>query len=383
MRRSIVTALLSSVLLVPAVHADENGAFLVKIGRDTLLLEKSTRSKNQVKGEYVTRSPRSLHRLYTMDLGPDGFVRRFEIVTRPLGATPGRETRATIEFQGDSATTTAPRGDSTFTTRIAAGRGATPFVYGLMACIEQLARQARAAGGTTYQANLVSAGATQPQLATVTKAGGDTLLLHTETATGKNGPWVIRLDPQGRLVGYSGVGTAFQAEMTPLPKLDIDAAKASYAARPLGQLSARDTARARMGDVEMWVDYGRPSRRGRDIFGAVVPWDQVWRTGANAATQFHTSADVMIGDAMVPAGTYTLWTLPSRAGWKVIINKQSAQWGTEYHPDQDLVRVAATAETLTEPVEKMTITIEPRADGAQLQIAWDTTRVSVPIRRKV
>jgi len=383
MRRLIVAALLSSALLVPVVHADENEAFLVKIGRDTLLLEKSTRSKNEVKGEYVTRSPRSAHRTYTMDLGPDGFVRRFDLVTRPLGATPGRETRASIMFEGDSAITTAPRGDSMFTTRVAAGKGAAPFVYGLMGCIEQLARQARAAGGTTYRVNLVSAGATQPQLATVTRAGGDTLLLHTETATGKAGPWVIRLDKQGRLVGYSGVGTPFQAEMTPLAKLDIEAAKASYAARPLGTLSARDTARARLGDVELWVDYGRPSRRGRQIFGAVVPWDQVWRTGANAATQFHTSADLMIGDTAVPAGTYTLWTLPSKAGWKVIINKQSAQWGTEYHPDQDLARVAATTETLTEPVETLTITIEPRADGAQLQIAWDTTRVSIPIRRKV
>lgn len=382
MRRSLVAALLSSVLLAPVAHA-QNQAFLVKIGRDTLLLEKASRTKNQVKGEYVTRSPRSLHRLYTMDLGPDGFVKRFEIVTRPLGPTPGRETRATIAFEGDSATTTAPRGDSTFTTRLAAGRGAVPFVYGLMSCMEQIARQARAAGSPNYTANLVSAGATQPQKATVTKAGGDTLILYTETATGRNGPWVLRLDQQGRLVGYSGVGTAFQAEMTPLPKLDMDAAKASYAARPLGALSTRDTARIRMGEVDMWVDYGRPSRRGREIFGAVVPWDQVWRTGANAATQFHTSADVVIGDTDVPAGTYTLYTLPSRKGWKLILNKQTAQWGTEYHPEQDLARIDMRSEALVgDPVETLTISIVQRADGAQLQIEWDTTRLSVPIRRK-
>jgi hypothetical protein len=382
MLRSFRCALLLC-LLIPAAALAADGNYLVKIGRDTLLLEKASRSKNQVKGEYVTRSPRSMHRLYTMDLGSDGFVKRFEIVTRPLGPTPGRETRATIAFEGDSATTTAPRGDSTFSTRIAAGKGAVPFVYGLMSCIEQLARQARGAGGATYTANLVSAGATQPQKAIVTKAGGDTLILYTETATGKNGPWVLRLDKQGRLVGYSGIGTAFQAEMTPLTKLDMDAAKASYAARPLGALSTRDTARVRMGEIDMWVDYGRPSRRGREIFGAVVPWDQVWRTGANAATQFHTSADVVIGDTEVPAGTYTLYTLPSRKGWKLILNKQTAQWGTEYHAEQDLARIDMRSEPLVgDPVEMLTISIAQRSDGAQLQIEWDTTRLSVPIRRK-
>jgi len=131
----------------------------------------------------------------------------------------------------------------------------------------------------------------------------------------------------------------------------------SFASRPLGQLSVRDTARAGVGGAEVWVDYGRPLKRGREIFGNVVPWNAVWRTGANAATQFSTSADLVIGGAAVPAGKYTLWTLPTPSGWKLIINKQTGQWGTEYHPEQDLVRVETKVGVNLKALQEVPITL--------------------------
>ena len=126
-----------------------------------------------------------------------------------------------------------------------------------------------------------------------------------------------------------------------------------FANRPLGLLSPRDTARTTLAGADLWVDYGRPMKRGRVIFGDVVPWNSVWRTGANAATQFNTPVDLVIGGAKVPAGRYTLWTLPSQTGWKVIFNQQTGQWGTEYHEEQDLARVDARVETLAAAVEQL------------------------------
>ena len=87
------------------------------------------------------------------------------------------------------------------------------------------------------------------------------------------------------------------------------------------------------------IQYSRPSMRGRKIFGGLVPYDQVWRTGANAATSLKTDVDLTIGGANVPAGSYTLYTLPGMNSWKLIINKQTGQWGTEYSEGQDLARV--------------------------------------------
>ncbi len=151
-----------------------------------------------------------------------------------------------------------------------------------------------------------------------------------------------------------------------------------FANRPLGQLSVRDTARSSVSGAEVWVDYGRPQKRGREIFGNVVPWNAVWRTGANAATQFSTMSDLVIGGATVPAGKYTLWTLPTPTGWKLIINKETGQWGTEYHAEQDLVRVDTKVETLPAPVEQLVIAFEP----GLLTFTWDKTRVSVPVAKK-
>jgi hypothetical protein len=151
-----------------------------------------------------------------------------------------------------------------------------------------------------------------------------------------------------------------------------------FANRPLGQLSPRDTARATISGAEVWIDYSRPQKRGREIFGNVVPWNAVWRTGANAATQLNTSADLVIGGANVPAGKYTLWTLPTPTGWKLIINKQTGQWGTEYNEAQDLARVDAKVEALAAPVEQMLIAFEPGA----LTVSWDKTKVSVPVSKK-
>jgi hypothetical protein len=216
----------------------------------------------------------------------------------------------------------------------------------------------------------------------VTAGRGDTLNLMFETSVGTFGPWVMRLDSSGRLLSYSGKGTPFQAEAERVTSLDIAAAAAAFADRPLGQLSARDTARALLGADTLWVDYGRPARRGREIFGSVVPWNTVWRAGANTATHFRTSADVVIGGTAVPAGTYTLWALPAPGGWKLIVNRQTGQWGTVYDEKQDLARIDMRVETLADPVERFTIEIAPQGDGAELRMAWDRTRAAVPIARR-
>ena len=87
------------------------------------------------------------------------------------------------------------------------------------------------------------------------------------------------------------------------------------------------------------IDYSRPSAKGRQVFGGLVPYGKEWRTGANEATTFVTTTDLMVGDKHVPAGNYTLYTIPNQQQWTLIINKQTGQWGTVYDEKQDLVRV--------------------------------------------
>src|SRR5580765_2110721 len=151
------------------------------------------------------------------------------------------------------------------------------------------------------------------------------------------------LDSSHRLGAYSGARTTYKVDVArlgePANVHEIATRFAALESKNGGakQLSVRDTARATIGSATFAVDYGRPLARGRKLLGDVVPFDYVWRTGANAATQLTTSAPITLAGLAVPAGTYTLWTVPRANGTAdVIVNKQSGQWGTEYDGARDL-----------------------------------------------
>jgi len=130
------------------------------------------------------------------------------------------------------------------------------------------------------------------------------------------------------------------------------------------------------------IEYSRPYAKGRKIVGGLVPYDQVWRTGANEATLLKTDADLEIGGTPVPAGSYTLWTIPSSGSWKLIINKQTGQWGTNYDQSQDLARVNMTVSSLPQ-VEQFTISFDKTGgDSAKLNLDWEKTRASVDLKEK-
>jgi hypothetical protein len=163
----------------------------------------------------------------------------------------------------------------------------------------------------------------------------------------------------------------------PAPAAQAPAPPQGEAAPPA---SPRDTAETRIADARIYVDYGRPFMRGRTIMGGLVPYGQVWRTGANAATTLVTPRDLRIGATRVPAGTYTLYTLPGESAWQLIVNRQTGQWGTEYDPAQDLARIPMRVERTSAPVEQFTIALQPGGgDALDLVMTWENTRVSVPM----
>ena len=128
------------------------------------------------------------------------------------------------------------------------------------------------------------------------------------------------------------------------------------------------------------IDYSRPSAKGRQIFGGVVPYGKEWRTGANEATTFVTTTDLMVGGKHVPAGNYTLYSIPEADKFTLIINKQTGQWGTVYDEKQDLVRIPMKVGKTSAPVEQFTISLKqtgPKA--ATLHLAWADTQASVDI----
>ncbi|MBV8630842.1 MAG: DUF2911 domain-containing protein [Silvibacterium sp.] len=145
--------------------------------------------------------------------------------------------------------------------------------------------------------------------------------------------------------------------------------------------SPPETASVTLNGKPVTIDYCAPSMRGRKIFGQVVPYDQVWRTGANSATTLKTQSTLRIGNLVVPPGTYTLYTVPAQHGWKLIVNKQTGQWGTVYSQDQDLGRVDMMDGVVPgSPVERFQIAFEnTQGNKSQLHLKWELTDVYVPI----
>jgi hypothetical protein len=131
------------------------------------------------------------------------------------------------------------------------------------------------------------------------------------------------------------------------------------------------------------IDYSRPSMRNRKIFGGLVPYDQVWRTGANAATTLKTDSDLDIGGTTVPKGTYTLYTLPGMNSWQLIVNKQTGQWGTEYNQGQDLARIPMKVTQRPSGLETFTISFDKTGgSSATLKLEWENTIASVDVKEK-
>jgi Protein of unknown function (DUF2911) len=131
------------------------------------------------------------------------------------------------------------------------------------------------------------------------------------------------------------------------------------------------------------TDYSSPRMKGRKIYGGLVPFGEVWRTGANEATTFVTSSDVVVGGKTVPAGSYTIFTVPTADKWTLIVNKKTGEWGIPYKYESDeLARVDMKVSKLPSPLENFTIAYDKSASGCTLRLDWEATRASVEISAK-
>lgn len=353
---------------VAAQGAPESAGFLWRLGGDTTEVERFTRTPGRLEGVHLTRVPQTTLREWSADLAPDGSVRRFEQTLRRAGRVVNHRV---ITFAGDGATEVVTRGDSTVTRSFAVPVGTLPALPNSYAFYELALR--RAGRRDSLVLALLAPGADAVSLASFSRAGDDSVIVRLEGLP----PITARVDREGRILRADNLGRI--VERVPAP--DVHALAAAFGARSLGALSPRDTARADISGARVAVDYSRPARRGRVIFGGLVPWNRVWRTGANRTTTLITDADLRIADVTVPAGSYALWTIPAPSGWTLIISRNVGS-GLEYSPDHDLARVPIASETVPDLVERFTITMEPGGAGSVLSFTWERTRAWVPVARK-
>jgi len=149
------------------------------------------------------------------------------------------------------------------------------------------------------------------------------------------------------------------------------------------QKSPLDSVTFKVGGKAVKLCYGRPSLRGRAmVVGAQDPYGQVWRTGANEPTIFFTPIALTIAGLKVPAGKYSLYTVPGEKEWEIIVNRSTSQWGNDYNPNvqaQELGRAKVPSEPLQQPIEQFTIRPDAAGDAKALVLEWQNFRVRIPI----
>jgi hypothetical protein len=357
------------------------GAFVVRLGADTVAVERYTRTANRVEGDIVNRSPSVRVTHYVADLDASGRPTRIEYASRlPNGdpLPPNRVKSVVLTFRNDSIFREIAFPDSVSKGAVAAPLGTVLNLANSYAMYEMALAPMRAASQSSGALSLYGGGGAPPSALKVSLAGNQATIDYF------GDPIVITTDAAGRILAVDGSRSTNKVMAERIATADIAALASAFATRaPMGAPSPRDTVRATVGAAQLLIDYGRPSVRGRTVWGGLlVPYNAIWRTGANAATQLSTSTDLVIGGTTVPAGKYTLWTWAAPEGYQLVVNKQTGQWGTEYKADQDLARIPLTVTPLSTPAEQFTFAIDPTADGGTIRMMWGDKQLSVPFTVK-
>ena len=366
---------------------------VTRLGVNTVAIERYTRSKGKLEGDQVLKFPRIRVIHYVADLGPRGEVKSLTIVSRRPGTDPMApafmqavakfgDSIAVFEVKRNGTADTSMTGQKVFHGAMQPTFFTAPAAYGFY---EQTLASAKLGPDSVVYA-LVGPGGGPVPVITLRRRGADSVAFTSSFFP--NWTEVARVDSRGRIMGMNATATTVKTIAERVPSLDFDNVVKGWAVveaakgGAIGQMSPPDTVKATVGGANVQVAYSRPLKRGRVIFGNVVPWNQVWRTGANAATQLTTDRDLVFGNTVVPAGKYTLWTLPTPTGTKLIINSETGQWGTDYHVDKDLARLDLTANKLSQPVEQFVIGIAPQGGGGVLRLAWDDKEYLIPFTVK-
>jgi len=388
---SVVVSLLSCT--APTV---KRYGFLTMLGNDTISIEGITRQGNTLTSDEVDRFPTVRIRHTVVNLNDDGSIRHLVMNIYTPSEPSGQRNRKVdagvannkVHLSKTDSTGTVNRDFSTGGSIVVAH---VPQMYSLyelyfVAALKQATASKLAAGNPVKMRQFyIDREFDRFPLgeAVVKPLDGAKMEITHDWLSGTG---EAMMDSADNMLSYSGARTTYDVRVKRLATPpDLKGVADRFEAKEkeggsVKSLSVRDTVRAQIGNTIITVDYGRPLLRGRTLLGNVIPFDYVWRTGANAATQFTTSTPIRLAGMQLPAATYTLFTSPHKNGVDLIVNRQTGQWGTEYNPALNLGRAEMTSEAATATVEEFTISIIPGDNRhGRLVFEWGSFRWTAPI----
>lgn len=375
-------AAVAALAFAHPASAQDTGCFIALLGRDTTSIECYRRTGDRIEIEHLDRAPSVRRRNLTFDLA-NGMIRHATLVTTTL---PKGDTLQSVDetFSPDSSHAFVRDGATRREARAAVPAGSVVLTYNCpwtmyQTVFEKFVRQKT----DSLRVSLHSIGSGGTSWLSLHRLGADSV----DLMNFHEDHFHVRVDANGRVLGALPISGTGKFTITRVDAVDLTAYAAEWTAREkagqgIGMLSPRDTVNAKVGGATLWVDYSRPGKRGRVVYGGVVPYGEVWRTGANAATQFKTDRALDFGGTVVPAGFYTLWTVPGPDAWTLVVNSETGEWGTAHKDSLDLYKIPMKLSKLPKVAERFTIGIAPGKTGGTLNLDWDTTRASAAFKVK-
>ena len=360
---------------VAQVRADTS-SLTARLGVDTIAVERIIRTPSSIEAELVTRSPRTTLQRHTAAFDAAGQLITLSVTLLDPASGETRRT-TTYRHEGDSLRVEDVTGDRRTARRVAAPADWLPFIDLVHWPFDVALRRLRAQGGDSVEA---------PMLSGARVSGFPLVLIGRDSATVTHptrGTMRLAVLPDGSIRTLDAGATTRALIVTRAGNADVPALARGFAARDaagrgVGELSGRGGGETTVLGATIALDYGVPMKRGREIWGALVRYDQLWRTGANRATHFSTDRALRFGELVVPPGEYTLFSIPAADGGLLIINRQTGQNGQQYDEARDLGRVRLTPRALGAVIEPFTIEVREEGGHGILALKWDRTELVAP-----
>ncbi|GAB3999657.1 hypothetical protein GCM10028807_50510 [Spirosoma daeguense] len=348
------------------------------MGTDTVLVETYTMVNNHLYGKAFVRVPEDYIGEFSIHFHPDGSIREFNVNAMnplnssiPFQAKSGVfEYRLNMNCRNDTCTYyNSERGEKTQTV-FRHPTKSVDFVGGWVPFISLMEWNCL---------RLVKSGKSKIPLKMINHrigvydigvhfAAKDTIIF--------GGPFLeytkLNVDPEGRISQVDGIGTPWNYYVSKHPPIDIEQIAKRMAKTPgIDIPSPTETIRANVKKSKIELTYGRPFKRGRVVFGGIVPYDSIWRTGANGPTRISLQHPIRIGTTNIPPGQYSIYSIPQKDKWVLIFSSDLTSWPTDPNRRKDFAQVVIPAKTTTNRSEQFTITIQETTNGGELTFNWD------------
>lgn len=367
------------------IAISNSGYFLTLLGNDTLAIEQFEKSENGISAKVLLRSPRTVYFEYELTQNSEGGMTAMTRYSQDpqMAFTPnGKKVSQELRVIGDSlvAETTTNNGLRRMATLNK--EGTLPFID-MVHWPYELAFNQAAKNELDSIHQMLFTGRNISDFI-IHKAKADSMTLRHPS----RGVMGVDVDENGNLLKLDAALTTRKLIVKRIGTMDFEGLVKDFAQRDKngspfsGDLSGAVEEQFSFGGTDFKVTYGSPKKRGRAIFGGIVSYGKRWRTGANRATHFSTSSNLTIGDFTVPAGEYTLFSIPENGGGILIINKQTGQNGQSYDESRDLLRIPLTISNQDKVTENFTIKVVENSKGGSINLIWDRTILSVDFEIK-